>query len=597
MPRCLDGMSSPPHFHPHLLNSQAITAGAPPRQSRASSAFSRLANIAALSAGTTTTASGAAAAAPAASSPTVAASAPTATDLVHLPPPSATSRSGALDALETIAHADHDRWRSKSTGPPPPPPLSTTTATSATSARVRGDDKLAATTNESAAHRYEPRARASGSRTGWRARDLSESRSRERRPPLTFGDVSGSGFSGLGGGGGAGGGGTSYLGSVSESPSSLSFRTGWAGSGGGILGNSVGGAGGGEQLPPNASYSAFSTFGGPAGGVDSHFFPHSSSAFSFEMGGSVSNSPWDSSYRSSLAGSPSPFNSDTRSSSVPRQPSGLPSPLQPRSDPTAATTSAGNLYSSLAAAGGSRNGLDSLHASPPTRSPASVPASFARTSSPIGGGRKLKDSSRGLRYTVATPARDKGLVGLAKPPKDAEQGRVAVAGKTSLKILRVPHGTRRKREPSPQPPPSRDDSDTETLSRRARAVEAVQAAFPASSIAARRSRSRGSPAPHGNNGSGFASYSSSIRDGSTPRFGLDEELAEREVVTEVMDVRIGSKLGPTYLFSDVRWGYGGDSLAVKPWTGHAEANFRLVLQPHRTRSRRPFRTARWSCGT
>jgi len=34
---------------------------------------------------------------------------------------------------------------------------------------------------------------------------------------------------------------------------------------------------------------------------------------------------------------------------------------------------------------------------------------------------------------------------------------------------------------------------------------------------------------------------------------------EREEVVEMLDVRVGAKLGPAYLFSDVRWGYEGDS--------------------------------------
>ncbi|KAG0662935.1 hypothetical protein C6P46_003023 [Rhodotorula mucilaginosa] len=499
-----------PHSAASFTAQSNTAAPPPPRQPRASSAFSRLANIA-LTGASTTGAAGAGGAATA-GSPSFASVASTNSN-------TATSRGGgALDALETIAHADQDRWKFKAGG------------------GGGGDDAAApptaggSTTRTGSASRYEPRTRSSGSRTGWRTRDLSESRSRERRPPLSFADSGGSSGSGVGGGGG----GSGYLTGVAESPLSMSFRsgTGWAG------------GAGGEQLPPNASVSAFSSLasgGGPAPG-ESHFFPHGSSAFSFETsGGGVSVSPWgdNNSYRSSVAPSFGGLDG-SRSSSIPRRSSSgvtspVPQPPQPRSDPTTTTA---------AAALGFRPDHPT-RSSPSSRSPSSVP-SLARTSSPVGGGRKPKDASRALRYSVSTSARDKGLIGLAKPPKEAaaeQQGRVAVAGKTSLKILRVPYGRRNL--------PPRDDLGGVMMERSARAAEAVQSAFPASSIAARRSRSRGSPAP----GSG----SGSIRDGSVTRDGDDGGDPSREVVTEVMDVRLGSKLGPTYLFSDVRWGYGATS--------------------------------------
>lgn len=511
--------ASAPHSAASFTAQSNTAAPPPPRQPRASSAFSRLANIALTGA---TTAAGGAGGAPTAGSPSFASVAS-----INSNTGPGTRGGGALDALETIAHADHDRWKFKAGG--------------------GGDDQQAAptaggsATRTGSASRYEPRTRSSGSRTGWRTRDLSESRSRERRPPLSFADSGGSSGSGVGGGG------SGYLAGVAESPLSMSFRsgTGWAG-------------GGAEQLPPNASVSAFSSLasgGGPAPG-ESHFFPHGSSAFSFETSGGVSVSPWgdnNNSYRSSVTPSFEGLDG-SRSSSIPRRSSsGVASPVpshpqQPRSDPTTTTT---------AAAHGFRPDHPT-RSSPSSRSPSSVP-SLARTSSPVGGGRKPKDASRALRYTVSTSgARDKGLIGLAKPPKEAaagaEQGRVAVAGKTSLKILRVPYGRRtlaaRDRD--------RDDPGG-MMERSARAAEAVQSAFPASSIAARRSRSRGSPAP----GSGSGSGSGSIRDGSVTRDGDDGGEPSREVVTEVMDVRLGSKLGPTYLFSDVRWGYGGRSSSTQ----------------------------------
>ena len=261
-----------PHSAASFTAQSNTAAPPPPRQPRASSAFSRLANIA-LTGASTTGAAGAGGAATA-GSPSFASVASTNSN-------TATSRGGgALDALETIAHADQDRWKFKAGG------------------GGGGDDAAApptaggSTTRTGSASRYEPRTRSSGSRTGWRTRDLSESRSRERRPPLSFADSGGSSGSGVGGGGG----GSGYLTGVAESPLSMSFRsgTGWAG------------GAGGEQLPPNASVSAFSSLasgGGPAPG-ESHFFPHGSSAFSFETsGGGVSVSPWgdNNSYRSSVA--------------------------------------------------------------------------------------------------------------------------------------------------------------------------------------------------------------------------------------------------------------------------------------------------------
>lgn len=539
MPPSPPAAPSPPAPHYGTAASYTAHSSTPlpvqPRQPRASSAFSRLANIALTGA---TGGSGGGPAAPAAAS---SAGSPSVAGADAHP---ASGRGGALDALETIVHADQDRWKYKGAADDPTRGgggggggLGTAISSAAGGPATRA----------ASASRYEPRTRSSGSRPGWRARDLSESRSRERRPPLAYGD---SGSGGIVGSSASAAGG--YLAGVSESPMSMSVRTGWAG---------------GEQLPPNASASAFSTFfsgggGGSGAPGDSHFFPHGSSAFSFEASG-VSLSPWDSSYRSSAAGSPSLFEG-SRSSSIPRRSSGTASPVlqqqqqqQPRSDPTA---------TSLGFRPEDRHAHDS-----PSRSPSSVP-SLARTSSPVGGGRKPKDSSRALRYSVPTVAREKGLIGLAKPPKEAEQGRVAVAGKTTLKILRVPYGVRRMS--------STTHDDPTGIERSARAAEAVQSAFPASSIAARRSRSRGSPAP-----GSHPSATGAIRDGSRTRGGGGGDESgdsSREAVTELMDVRLGSKLGPTYLFSDVKWGYGGTSRAdrVAPSLSGDKLRYSLIwLRP------------------
>lgn len=272
-----------------------------------------------------------------------------------------------------------------------------------------------------------------------------------------------------------------------------------------------------ENLPPNASLSAYSSFAGGSamsGAGDSHFFPPGASGFSFE--GPASSSIWDASYRSSLAASPSLFD-DSRPSPGLRQSTNESSPLNPQT------------YSSEGSGSRSRNASavhlwDLPNSASTSRSNGS---SAFRTSSPVGGGRKAKEASRGLRYTVSGISRDKGLVGLAKPPKEAEQGRVAVAGKTALKILKVPHGGSRQTSSAP-----------------VTAAPTPSSSYRSSSIAARRSRSRGSPAP------------GAIRDDSVGR--EDDSADEKEEASEVLDVRHGSRLGPAYLFSDVRWGYGGE---------------------------------------
>ncbi|CDR47180.1 hypothetical protein NBRC10512_002691 [Rhodotorula toruloides] len=270
-----------------------------------------------------------------------------------------------------------------------------------------------------------------------------------------------------------------------------------------------------ENLPPNASLSAYSSFAGGSaisGAGDSHFFPPGASGFSFE--GPASSSIWDASYRSSLAASPSLFD-DSRPSPGLRQSTNESSPLNPQT------------YSSEGSGSRSRN-TSAVHLwdLPNSASTSRSNGSSAfRTSSPVGGGRKAKEASRALRYTVSGISRDKGLVGLAKPPKEAEQGRVAVAGKTALKILKVPHGGSRQTSSAP-----------------VTAAPTPSSSYRSTSIAARRSRSRGSPAP------------GAIRDDSVGR--EDNSADEKEEVSEVLDVRHGSRLGPAYLFSDIRWGYG-----------------------------------------
>lgn len=379
--------------------------------------------------------------------------------------PTSLRRGGALDALETIANADQGRTRHSSA------------------------DAAASGSGPAPSER-----RRFGSTSGrsWQTRNSSGSRSRDRldgsleRPSMRITGAS----DGTGG----------YI----DSPANMSLR-----SGSGYWGT--------ENLPPNASVSAYSSFAGGSaipGPGDSHFFPAGASGFSFE--GPASSSAWDASYRSSLAGSPSLFD-DTRPAPGLRQSTNDSSPLNPQT------------HSSEGFGSRSRNAsavrLWDLPNSLALHNSGS--SSAIRASSPVGGGRKAKEASRGLRTSVLGISRDKGLVGLAKPPKEAEQGRVAVAGKTALKILKVPHGGSRRTSSAPvtnAPTPS--------------------SSYRSSSIAARRSRARGSPAP------------GAIADGSAR--GENDSEDEKEEISEVLDVRQGSRLGPAYLFSDVRWGYGGE---------------------------------------
>ncbi|GAA5861386.1 hypothetical protein JCM1840_005350 [Sporobolomyces johnsonii] len=443
----------------------------PSRQPRTSSAFSRLANIALSSSGSTIGSTS--------SSP---ASAPT-------PVPAAPR---ALDALETIANADQGRKRHGSTDSP-------------LSEAAQG------ATGAAAAARY-----AGYGGAGWRTRESSSSRSRDRG-----GDRNDPSFSLFGGASSGSGGAPAYI----ESPGAMSFRGGGGGGGGGSGNNSYWGM---EVLPPNASASAVSSYAGGSAFSssmlpgESHFFSPGpgASGFSFEksLSGQGSARPyWDGSYRSSVTGSPSIFGAAAPSSRYQ-------SPLPPRTTPSSSDGSR---------AGSHQPQLWDLPPSISLRSAAS--SSHVRTSSPVGGGRKLKDASRGLRYSVTTVSREKGLVGLAKPPKEAEQGRVAVAGRTCLKLLKIPH--------APLPHSSRTPSHIFTPS--------SSAHHSTSSIAYRRSRSRGSPAPLDKH---------RLRDESVEKGESAEKGAERsEEVVEIMDVRLGSRLGAGYLFTDVRWGYGATS--------------------------------------
>ncbi|KDE06920.1 hypothetical protein MVLG_02807 [Microbotryum lychnidis-dioicae p1A1 Lamole] len=140
---------------------------------------------------------------------------------------------------------------------------------------------------------------------------------------------------------------------------------------------------------------------------------------------------------------------------------------------------------------------------------------------PLGGGRKLKEHSRAMRYSIGVVSRERGMVAMAKPKEDGE-GRVAVAGRTCLRILKVPRGGVRR-----------------TVDPNASAISTV-------SIACRRSRSRGTTASDG--------YVGSSEDSAAP-----ERRVERDGINEVLDVKMGSRLGGAHLFSDVAWGYAATS--------------------------------------
>ncbi|GAA6063914.1 hypothetical protein JCM10212_003532 [Sporobolomyces blumeae] len=456
------------------------TSSGPSRTQRGSSAFSRLANIALSSSNSTTSSTS---------------SSPASAPVPALRSAGSSTAPRALDALETIAFADQGRKRHGSSdsrvgdvvtstaGSTGNVAAGTTTPGGASASSILG---AASSTRISAPYGQK--------RGSWANRDSSASRSRERERS----DASSSAFAASGG----------SAPGFTDSPGAV---------GGGLI-SRYGGGGfgsaywGSEPLPANASYSAFSSFAGASGfslsmvSGDSHYFQPGAGAsgFSFEAGGGGSGPFWDGSYRSSTTGSSSLFGPSSRSQ--------------------------GSYLGDQSSSDDSR--LNVLPLDLPTTSPyRSRPHSPSiRTSSPMGGGRKPKDSSRGLRFSVASSARDKGLVGLAKPPKDSEQGRVAVAGKSCLKILKVPHGPSTRTFLAPVPPPSTSHHRS-------------------TSIADRRSRSRGR---------GPTASPVGRRNDSVDPVDADER-SKAEEVTEIVDVRTGSRLGPSYLFSDVRWGYGATS--------------------------------------
>ena len=181
-----------------------------------------------------------------------------------------------------------------------------------------------------------------------------------------------------------------------ESPA-LMVQSRMIGAGRDSVGTSSGGYQiGGETGSANLHSSSFSLFHPSSSSISafaengSHFFPAGASAFSFE-------GDHDGSWRPGSA-SPSLFSA--------------------------------NRYTS------STNEPSTSYVGPSSWDLTSASAGRFRGESLMGGGKKPKDQSRGLRYAVSAPARDRGLIGLAKP-REGESSRVAVAGKSCECDLRL----------------------------------------------------------------------------------------------------------------------------------------------------------------
>jgi hypothetical protein len=159
---------------------------------------------------------------------------------------------------------------------------------------------------------------------------------------------------------------------------------------------------------------------------------------------------------------------------------------------------------------------------------------------------RRKEVGRGMKHSLTGPiVGDRGVVAIAKP-REGDSGRVAIAGKTcesrmflshgvltgtiDLRILKVPSGER----------------SAPNLERPATSFKS------SSSLAYRRSQSRTSvPTEHRSDSAD--SNSSQVK--------------PEEQVSETMDVRLGSRLGSGFLFTDVRWGFGGAyeiTLQIRP---------------------------------
>lgn len=374
-----------------------------------SSAFSRLANIA-LSTNTTTTGTSTINTSPGSATgggigpvgspsplsssgiPSFPSSLSTTNPTTTLTTTAPTTSRGALDALETIANADvlqghhHARKRLGSTD--------SRLSELSSPAQQSGGGPTATGIGGATASRFK--------RDSWNttagARDSSHSRSRERERERS----DSSGFN---------------LSSGQDSP----LRGYW--------GSSLAAASESHFFQPGAGSSGFS-------------FEHPHSSLS------TGASFWDGSYRSSITGSPSLFGtSSSRNNSSAAAPastaaaahSQLSNARYPWNAGPESATVPYDYSSSSSSSSPLPLPVPAAHRPLLSRAQSPTTLNLARSSSPLGGGRKLKEFSRGMRHTLtsATAGREveKGLIGIAKPRKNGivgngnDLGRVAVAGK------------------------------------------------------------------------------------------------------------------------------------------------------------------------
>lgn len=246
------------------------------------------------------------------------------------------------------------------------------------------------------------------------ARDSSESRSRER---------------------------------ISESNTSSGYLASTSGSG--FIVDSPGSRGGSYWGGVSSSYTAgMSGFSQQGGGGGHYFQPGAgTSGFSFETpgAGGAGTSYWDASFRSSITGSPSLFGGGVGGGGIQSRLTSInlnqnQNQNQQGNHQAASSSDESKLSIIQPPWGGGELARGSTSPSRPRAQSPNWQLSLRRSESPMGGGRKLKENSRKLRYSIQQPGvtaanRDKGLVGIAKPPKDSnsgngELGRVVVAGKT-----------------------------------------------------------------------------------------------------------------------------------------------------------------------
>lgn len=234
---------------------------------------------------------------------------------------------------------------------------------------------------------------------------------------------------------------------ISQSNTSSGYLASTSGSG--FIVDSPGSRGGSYWGGVSSSYTAgMSGFSQQGGGGGGHYFQPGAgtSGFSFETpgAGGAGTSYWDASFRSSITGSPSLFGGGVGGGGIQSRLTSinLNQNQNQQGNHQAASSSDESKLSIIQPPpwGGGELARGSTSPSRPRAQSPNWQLSLRRSESPMGGGRKLKENSRKLRYSIQQPGvtaanRDKGLVGIAKPPKDSnsgngELGRVVVAGKT-----------------------------------------------------------------------------------------------------------------------------------------------------------------------